>query len=42
MVSLGALFGHSLPAGNLREAAGWLESWVRLTTTRGQGGGPPG
>jgi len=24
-------------AENLREAAGWLESWVRLTTTRGQG-----
>jgi len=24
-------------AGNLREAAGWLESWVHLTTTRGQG-----
>jgi hypothetical protein len=22
---------------NLREAAGWIESWVRLTTTRGQG-----
>jgi len=22
---------------NLREAAGWLDSWVRLTTTRGQG-----
>jgi hypothetical protein len=22
---------------NMREAAGWLESWVRLTTTRGQG-----
>src|ERR1700682_513286 len=21
----------------LREAAGWIESWVRLTTTRGQG-----
>jgi hypothetical protein len=24
-------------AENLREAAGWLESWVHLTTTRGQG-----
>ena len=24
-------------AENLREAAGWIESWVRLTTTRGQG-----
>ena len=24
-------------AENLREAAGWLEGWVRLTTTRGQG-----
>jgi hypothetical protein len=24
-------------AENMREAAGWLESWVRLTTTRGQG-----
>ena len=24
-------------AENLREAAGWLESWVQLTTTRGQG-----
>jgi len=24
-------------AENLREASGWLESWVRLTTTRGQG-----
>jgi hypothetical protein len=24
-------------AENLREAAGWLESWVRLTTSRGQG-----
>jgi hypothetical protein len=22
---------------NFREAAGWIESWVRLTTTRGQG-----
>src|SRR5262245_5660961 len=22
---------------NLREAAGWIESWVKLTTTRGQG-----
>ena len=22
---------------NMREAAGWIESWVRLTTTRGQG-----
>jgi len=22
---------------NLREAAGWIDSWVRLTTTRGQG-----
>jgi hypothetical protein len=22
---------------NLREAAGWIEQWVRLTTTRGQG-----
>ena len=22
---------------NLREAGGWIESWVRLTTTRGQG-----
>ena len=24
-------------AENMREAAGWLESWVHLTTTRGQG-----
>src|SRR5450432_2324003 len=24
-------------AENLREAAGWIERWVRLTTTRGQG-----
>jgi hypothetical protein len=24
-------------AENQREAAGWIESWVRLTTTRGQG-----
>jgi hypothetical protein len=24
-------------AENMREAAGWLESWVKLTTTRGQG-----
>ena len=24
-------------AENMKEAAGWLESWVRLTTTRGQG-----
>jgi hypothetical protein len=24
-------------AENRREAAGWIESWVRLTTTRGQG-----
>ena len=24
-------------AENMREAAGWIESWVRLTTTRGQG-----
>ena len=24
-------------AENLREAADWIESWVRLTTTRGQG-----
>ena len=24
-------------AENLREAAGWIESWVKLTTTRGQG-----
>ena len=24
-------------AENLREAAGWIDSWVRLTTTRGQG-----
>jgi len=24
-------------AENLREAVGWIESWVRLTTTRGQG-----
>ena len=22
---------------NLRESAGWIESWIRLTTTRGQG-----
>ena len=24
-------------AENMQEAAGWIESWVRLTTTRGQG-----
>ena len=24
-------------AENMREAAGWIDSWVRLTTTRGQG-----
>jgi hypothetical protein len=24
-------------AENMREAGGWIESWVRLTTTRGQG-----
>src|SRR3954453_7092946 len=24
-------------AENIREAAGWIEQWVRLTTTRGQG-----
>ena len=22
---------------NMREAAGWIEGWVKLTTTRGQG-----
>jgi hypothetical protein len=30
-------FNGKSSAENMREAAGWLESWVHLTTTRGQG-----
>ncbi|HTP24226.1 MAG TPA: hypothetical protein VMK12_01030 [Anaeromyxobacteraceae bacterium] len=30
-------FTGKTSAENLREAAGWIEQWVRITTTRGQG-----
>jgi hypothetical protein len=30
-------FNGKSSAENLQEAAGWIESWVKLTTTRGQG-----